>query len=159
MSEHIQAAHHHLMEYRFKKLDLFRLQEKISTLRAKSFYQGSGLVQFSGGTPNQTLDPLGSKWNLIMDLEKEYSEMYLEAEQVCLEIDKQVNGIPNHLERIILNMYYCQMKSIKEISKLLNYQYMYISQVKQQGLVSFFTKYLEERKGMNDLCEKVRAVN
>lgn len=159
MSEQIQVAHQRLMMYRYKKLELFRLQEKIATLRSKSFFQGSGLVQFSGGTPNQSLDPLANKWNLILDLEKEYSEMYLEAEQVCLAIDKQVNGIVNHLERIILNMYYCQTKSIKEISKLLNYEYKYIAKVKQQGLGSFYTKYLEERKGMNDLCEEVRAVN
>lgn len=131
-----ELAHEALMVYRYAQKDMQRLADKIATLRAKSFYQGSGIVRFDGGG-NRSLDPMGDKWRALLDLEKEYNDMYLASEQKCLEIDKRINRIKDHLERIVLNMYYCQLKSNRDIAKILNYSQSHIDHIKSEALESY----------------------
>lgn len=112
-----KEARKELNEYRYKRLRMEQLKEKIESLELIC-YQPTSSIIVPPTNENETKGE--NKIIKLLDLKEKYLELYLQAELLCKKIDHKI-GLLDDPYRTILRYRYCKLNTTSEIAYITHY--------------------------------------
>lgn len=135
----IEEAKKYLSRYKNKLREANRYKIKIIHLRKLANGNGSMTMSETPGCQVSVKKQLKDIMNELLDIEQEYNKMLLEAEKICLEIERDIYkvGYNNPLYGNILSYYYIHGLKLIDISVETRYCYRQTKRLFNDALKMF----------------------
>ena len=157
MTDNQRIAIDRLTEYRDAKLKIRSTKQKVAVIEAKcnkvtrapdSIMQDSGKRDDKG---NKIYVPMVVQHQMVgnsregyldqlMDMKSEYWQQCVDAERLCMEIEREIQQRCSGVRAVILSMHYLYNQSLERISVSINYCYAQTKRHKWMALEEFGEK-------------------
>lgn len=128
-----KEARKELNEYRYKRLRMEQLKEKIDSLELICYHPTSSII-VPPLNENETKGE--NKLVKLLDLKDQYLQLYLQAELICKKIDHKI-GLLDDPFKTILRYRYCKLNTTNEIAYITHYSIDHIKRLLSQGVSKY----------------------
>lgn len=134
------TAKEELNQYKYKRKKADETLEEYQKYKTRAEKMTSIISDVPSRT-NKNSDKVGDNASIMVDLEKQYEEMWIESEYERLEIEKRINQVEEPY-RTLLHMRYIEDLPLMEVATRLNYK-SYTYACEQHGIA--LKKFEENR--------------
>lgn len=117
-----------LVEYRSLRREMIEIDDRIKEIRESAKYPKSPQLTGMPRAPGYSSDGLSRIFEQIEELTELYQQKWARLNDLCLEIEKEIDSLPS-LERRIIRLRYLDDKPWPEVSEIMGYSVAHLHRV------------------------------
>ena len=125
-----------LTEYRSIRREMIEIDDRIKEIKESAKYPKSPQLTGMPRAPGYSSDGLSRIFEQIEELTELYQQKWAQLNDLCLEIEKEIESLPS-LERRIIRLRYLDNKSWPEVSKIMRYSVAQLHRIHKKIFTEF----------------------